>query len=51
MVSGGGGRGGGGVGVEVPRERIFGPMNPKEPRIQINYTSSEASDWSVWAVQ
>lgn len=30
---------------------MVGLMNPKEPRLQINYTGSEASFWSVRAVQ
>lgn len=38
-------RGGGAEGSMV------GLTNPKEPRLQINYTSSEASVWSVRAVQ
>lgn len=43
-----GGRGKRGGGAEGS---IVGLTNPKEPRLQINYTSSEASVWSVRAVQ
>lgn len=51
MVSEGGrgrGRGERGGGAEGS---MVGLTNPKEPRLQINYTSSEASVWSVRAVQ
>lgn len=41
----GGGGSGGAEGSKV------GLTNPKEPRLQINDTSAEASVWSVGAVQ